>query len=191
MSKAWPSFALLASMALVAGCGTSQTSGDVKEAPTTVVTTVTTTVTAQPKQHVSSGTTSRRLGRAWRTSVATITPIAFRTHVPTVADTDNGEKYWDALLVKTCVSHDLPPRYRKGLNLSWQPWALTDVDAGLYPASDSNYEDFPTPAYPFSGEQKFRSGECAKGWIMFEVAPGTKVTGVRYDNGVDLARWKI
>jgi hypothetical protein len=93
---------------------------------------------------------------------------------------------WDGLLVRTCIT------YPGGSTISWQPWALTDAGGGVYPASETTYDDFPVPAYPFDGDKVFARGMCAKGWILFGVPKHGRAARVVYQDEQDEVRtWAL
>ena len=62
----------------------------------------------------------------------------------------------------------------------WSPWNATDGSGSFFPASNSRYDDYPKPGYPFSGTPVLGEGQCAKGWLVFETTQGTKITNVSY-----------
>lgn len=77
-----------------------------------------------------------------------------------------------------------------GIAFSWLPWAVASDDGSEYPASDVVMSDDPTPLYPFEGDRGYKVGQCARGWIMFDVPAKDAVTVVRYANSMgDVAEW--
>lgn len=94
---------------------------------------------------------------------------------------------WFAVMARTCVP--------SASTLSWSPWSALDADGGTYPASSETYGDWPRPLYPFAGEPM--AAGCRKGWILFPVPSGAKVSEVAYsvDPGDGsaplLASWRI
>lgn len=77
-----------------------------------------------------------------------------------------------------------------GIAFSWLPWAVAGGDGSEYPASDVVMSDDPTPLYPFEGDRGYKVGQCARGWIMFDVPAKDAVTVVRYANSMgDVAEW--
>ncbi|MFQ6170402.1 hypothetical protein ACK8HX_02245 [Oryzobacter sp. R7] len=105
---------------------------------------------------------------------------------------DSSDQLYSGALVKTCV-HTTPPEYKNGFWLGWGPWALYDADGGRYPDNGTVYGSSPRPIYP-NGEQDgiFKEGECAKGWMFFDVPSGTKIVSARYqaEGMVDAITWR-
>lgn len=98
---------------------------------------------------------------------------------------DSGMR-WFAVMVRTCIP-------TTG-GISWSPWTALDVDGGSYPASSETYGDWPRPLYPFAGDAM--PAGCRKGWILFPVPSGAKVSEVAYSvtpEGSEplLASWKF
>lgn len=90
-----------------------------------------------------------------------------------------------AALVKLCLTGS-------SASLSWGPWSMADADSGIYPSSSSRYEDDPLPSYPFAEEREFQPGECAKGWVVFEVPESVEISHVVYANSEgDSAIWQV
>lgn len=89
------------------------------------------------------------------------------------------------VMVRTCNA-----TVKDGITISWSPWALAAADGSEYPASDVTMTDDPKPQYPFDGSRAYKVGQCARGWIMFDLSKGAKVAVVRYANeGGDVAEW--
>lgn len=79
-----------------------------------------------------------------------------------------------------------------GIAFSWMPWAVAGEDGSEYPASDVTMTDDPKPLYPFDGDRGYKVGQCARGWIMFDVPKKDDVAVVRYANTAgDVAEWAV
>lgn len=87
------------------------------------------------------------------------------------------------VLAKVCV-RSLPPNLQGNrTRLSLDPWSVT---AGTR-ASEAGY-DGDAPRRMFPSDQTYRVGQCASGWIPFEIKG--ELDTVRYANGVgDKAVW--
>ena len=187
--KAW---LITATAAMIASASCSDGTGGGESEPkaaatVTATATVTETITASPSpDQTSGGADTLALGEQWKGEVTTSTVLEHRRNVPGYG-VDAGER-WDAVLVKTCVL----PAAGEGVTMSWSPWSLTDSSGGLYPASSSTYENFPVPEYPFADSSVFRSGDCARGWIVFGVPAEQGVSGVRYGNQAgETVTWRL
>lgn len=178
---------------LLTGCGAADELG----AAQSVAPTAATPTTASPSPSASASTA---------TPTPSVTPTA---RMLKVGDTHKDENVsvqvqkvrvnakadfglYSGALVKTCL-RSLPPG-EKATYFSWQPWALVDGDAGRYPDNGTSGGGLPTPVYP-NGEQDgtFQPGDCAKGWMFFDVPKGTKIVQVRYQSGVmpEAATWAL
>jgi hypothetical protein len=155
------------------GCSSSSSENGQPSATTTVTATATVTATPEPPKTPATA----KLGKTWNGNGASITVSDYRTDVSEYGK-EAGTRL-DAVMARTCISS------KKASTLSWYPWSLVDKNDGLYPAESSTWGDFPLPEYPFSGQQKFASGDCAAGWIVFRVPTTTAPLAVRYDNGRD------
>lgn len=79
-----------------------------------------------------------------------------------------------------------------GIELSWDTWVLLGPDSEEYPASATHGSAEPAPVYPNSSGRLYKPGQCAKGWIVFDVPSGAKLSGVRYMNSTgDSAQWRL
>lgn len=90
-------------------------------------------------------------------------------------------------MVKTCnVSA------ASGIELTWDTWVLLGPDSEEYPASTTKGNAEPSPVYPNGDGRLYKPGQCAKGWIVFDVPVGSALSGVRYmnDNG-DSGQWRL
>jgi hypothetical protein len=76
---------------------------------------------------------------------------------------------------------------------SWDPWSLVTSDGEQYAAATETYTYDPKPQYPFiAGDRRLDEGDCAKGWVVFEVTKGAKVAAVEYDNeSGDHLEWAV
>ena len=90
-------------------------------------------------------------------------------------------------MVKTCnVSA------ASGIELTWDTWVLLGPDSEEYPASTVRGNAEPTPAYPNASGRLYKPGQCAKGWVVFDVPNGAALSGVRYmNNQGDSAQWRL
>lgn len=79
-----------------------------------------------------------------------------------------------------------------GIELSWDTWVLLGPDSEEYPASGTHGNAEPAPVYPNGSGRLYKPGQCAKGWIVFDVPNGAKLSGVRYMNSTgDSAQWRL
>ncbi len=79
-----------------------------------------------------------------------------------------------------------------GIELSWDTWVLLGPDSEEYPASGTHGNAEPAPVYPNSSGRLYKPGQCAKGWIVFDVPGGARLSGVRYMNSTgDSAQWRL
>ena len=79
-----------------------------------------------------------------------------------------------------------------GIELSWDTWVLLGPDSEEYPASTTHGTAEPAPVYPNGSGRLYKPGQCAKGWIVFDVPSGAKLSGVRYMNsGGDSGQWRL
>src|SRR4029079_6215118 len=77
---------------------------------------------------------------------------------------------WAGVEAELCVTEP-------NVQVSWNPWGLTDDAGRQYKAVSSLYTQFPQPTYPFAGDPVL-PGECARGWIMFEAPNDGSITKV-------------
>lgn len=82
--------------------------------------------------------------------------------------------HWVGADVQTCLKDSHGP-----FTVSWSDWSVSDSSYGQYAASSDNYSDFPTPLYPFK-QEPLAVGECVRGWVLFAVAYGVKISTVKY-----------
>jgi hypothetical protein len=96
---------------------------------------------------------------------------------------------WDAALVRACnVGVDDPETIP--LITSWSNWSLADGHDGAYTELDMTPSPAPLPQW--SNEKKLAVGNCAKGWVAFDVAKGAKVVSVAYSvEDEEQARWSL
>ena len=79
-----------------------------------------------------------------------------------------------------------------GIEMTWETWVLLGPDSEVYPASTTGGSAEPTPVYPNGNGRLDKPGQCAKGWIVFDVPTGTQLSGVRYMNSNgDSAQWRL
>lgn len=90
-------------------------------------------------------------------------------------------------MVKTCNVNAAA-----GIELSWDDWVLLGPDSEEYPASTTQGNAEPAPVYPNGNGRLYKPGQCAKGWIVFDVPNGATLSGVRYMNGQgDSGQWRL
>lgn len=103
----------------------------------------------------------------------TVHQVKIPVDVPGI-DTITPGYIWAGVESELCVAEP-------NVSVSWNPWGLTDDGGRQYKANSSLYNQFPQPSYPFAGDPVL-PGECARGWIMFEVPNDGSITKVRYAN---------
>ncbi|MFT3969790.1 MAG: hypothetical protein QM695_05780 [Micropruina sp.] len=90
-------------------------------------------------------------------------------------------------MVKTCNV-----AAASGIELDWDTWVLLGPDSEEYPASTTHGNAEPAPIYPNSSGRLYKPGQCAKGWIVFDVPSSAKLSGVRYMNSNgDSGQWRL
>ncbi len=91
------------------------------------------------------------------------------------------------VMVKTCNV-----AAASGVELVWDNWVLLGPDSEEYPASTTKGNAEPAPVYPNGNGRLYKPGQCAKGWIVFDVPNGAALSGVRYMNSNgDSAQWRL
>ncbi|MFT4295768.1 MAG: hypothetical protein QM582_10190 [Micropruina sp.] len=79
-----------------------------------------------------------------------------------------------------------------GIELTWDSWVLLGPDSEEYPASTTRGNSEPVPVYPNGSGRLYKPGQCAKGWIVFDVPTSAKLSGVRYMNSNgDSGQWRL
>jgi len=79
-----------------------------------------------------------------------------------------------------------------GIELTWDTWVLLGPDSEEYPASTVRGTAEPAPVYPNGNGRLYKPGQCAKGWVVFDVPNGAALSGVRYINSNgDSAQWRL
>ncbi|MFT4218114.1 MAG: hypothetical protein QM619_13160 [Micropruina sp.] len=79
-----------------------------------------------------------------------------------------------------------------GIELTWDSWVLLGPDSEEYPASTTHGNAEPVPVYPNGSGRLYKPGQCAKGWIVFDVPTDAKLSGVRYMNSNgDSGQWRL
>ena len=64
--------------------------------------------------------------------------------------------------------------------MSWVPWTVNDAQDGSYSITDvTGGVSYPLPTYP-TEPRRLVKGQCVKGWVTFNVAPGVKLKSVTY-----------
>lgn len=163
---------LLVSALLVAGCGGGSGDGGAEPAGTATVTvTADPSAAAEPKQ---AGV--MKLGQTADVGFARITALEVRPNVP--VDYDQHQR-WSSVLVRTCATANEVEG--EPLVISWFPWTVSDQQDGVYQITGvTGGVNYPIPTYPSDPGQKVTRGQCVKGWITFNVAPGAKLRSVTY-----------
>ena len=93
------------------------------------------------------------------------------------------EKSQALVLAKVCVRSLPPDPQGNRTRISWDPWSVT---AGTR-AAEAGYDSDP-PSRMFPSDKTYRVGQCASGWIPFEIRG--RLDTVRYANGGgDKAVW--
>lgn len=91
------------------------------------------------------------------------------------------------VMAKTCNTNA-----QAGIELTWDTWVLLGPDSEEYPASTVKGTNEPAPVYPNGNGRLYKPGQCAKGWIVFDVPTGSQLSGVRYMNSTgDSAQWRL
>lgn len=79
-----------------------------------------------------------------------------------------------------------------GIELTWDAWVLLGPDSEEYPPSQVNGPNEPAPVYPNASGRLYKPGQCAKGWMVFDVPNGAALSGVRYmNNQGDSGQWRL
>lgn len=169
--------------------------------PQTVVSTVQKTVTAVPKptatiSSISSSKpvngTVKALGQAFDFNVVKATVLDVKIPMTVGSHEADAGQEFAGVLAQMCIQN----APAAGNTISWRPWLLEDADGGQYPAAESKYEDTPKPEYPFDGTALYVNGDCAKGWIVFQIPVSAKPVHVRYsvadpNLGALLGLWNV
>jgi hypothetical protein len=80
----------------------------------------------------------------------------------------------------------------QGIELTWDTWVLLGPDSEEYPPSEVKGSNEPAPIYPNASGRLYKPGQCAKGWVVFDVPNGAALSGVRYMNSQgDSAQWRL
>ena len=158
------------SSVVLAGCGGQSGDAGAKPAVTATVT-VTAKPDAPPKQ---AGVL--KLGETADVGFARLTALEVRPDVP--VDYEEHDR-WASVLVRTCA--DVDEVEGEPLVISWFPWTVSDKQDGVYQITGvTGGVNYPIPTYPSDPGQKITKGQCVKGWITFNVAPGAKLRSVTY-----------
>lgn len=181
--KAVAAALVVASSALVAGCGGGDTE---PEATSTITVTemVTSRVSSTPPTEGAKPATpaTPALGEKVPTPWGSVQAVELNPNVPGDAQIMEDLNYerWAGLLVRSCVdqSYDEEP-----VKLSWAPWSLTDRKGGNFLSLDlSGGVSFPEPVYPQFGDRTTRPGTCTQGWIVFDVTADARLAEVVYES---------
>ncbi|MBK8445722.1 MAG: hypothetical protein IPL41_03170 [Micropruina sp.] len=80
----------------------------------------------------------------------------------------------------------------QGIELTWDSWVLLGPDSEEYPPSAVRGPNEPAPVFPNASGRLYKPGQCAKGWVVFDVPAGSVLSGVRYMNSQgDSAQWRL
>lgn len=154
---------------LLAACG-GQAANSPESAPTATV-----TVTAKPSAPPTQAGVLN-LGDTADVGFARLTALEVRPNVP--VDYEEHDR-WASVLVRTCA--DVDEVDGEPLVISWFPWTVSDKQDGVYQITGvTGGVNYPIPTYPSDPGQKITKGQCVKGWITFNVAPGANLKSVTY-----------
>lgn len=149
----------------------------------TVTKTVTVTQSAEASSTETDPGSDLALGRTSTLGQVDLTVSQIKKATSAYSQLPKDQQWW-AAMVEGCATSD------EQVSVSWQPWSITGADGGTYPSSTSNWDDFPRPQYPFSGDKPLPKGKCAKGWVMFALDAKTKPATVEYGNSAgESASW--
>jgi hypothetical protein len=172
--------ATAAACLMLAGCSAPPAASPVASVSPTATSTES---SAAPTPTPSDSTLN--LGDTADLAAGAITVQALQLKVMKNSDRDNPAM---AALIKMCNVSNPDP-----IGPSWDPWSLVDAESGQFTASTETYTYDPKPQYPFIvGDRKLNTGDCAKGWVVFEVEKSTKVATIEYDNEAgDHLEWRV
>lgn len=148
-----------------AGCGATA------QQPTKTI-----TVTALPK--LPTMAKPAPLGTQEAGDQVLVTALKFRPHIPVAQGLD--DPAWAAALIKLCATSNKQPN-GKPLVVSSQAWQISTADGGMFNPTGWNGVG-PLPSYSATGTRLVK-GQCIKGWIVFTVAKGAKISRIIYSNG--------
>ncbi|MFG3702369.1 hypothetical protein ACGF5C_31480 [Micromonospora sp. NPDC047620] len=108
----------------------------------------------------------------------TATVYAYRHNVAKSAPRPDEQPgfVWGAVDVKVCANKDITV---SSVGVSNGPWALVYADDTTIGASQTGYDAFPKPEYPWT-EKALAPGRCVRGWITFPVPGKTRPAFVEY-----------
>lgn len=142
----------------------------------TATATATVTVTSKPDPLEQSGTL--KLGQTANVGFARITALQVDPDTP--VDNYKPQKRWSSVLVRACATVDKDAK-GEPITFSWAPWTINDRQDGVYQITGlTGGVTYPVPTYPQDTPQRVNKGQCIKGWITFNVAPGVKLASVTY-----------
>lgn len=192
------SFAIAASIALMAtACGGDKES-TAAEDTTSESPSVSTSVDPTPSESPTPnekvdpyapniGGRALKVGQSRRgTGVITTVLEVKRPYPPALYREPNPGKVWLGIRAKTCVKSD----QTETAQVFWGEWAAVDKNFGTYPGSSTSWDDFPVPQYPSYGE--VNPGECVQGWLLVDLPQGKKIKKIAYrPGGQTIAEWKL
>lgn len=167
---------------LMTGCGAQAAQAPpstvtVTATPLAETVTLTVTSTLQPTTPVAPTAAPPAPIGTTQTIPSNTKITVHQVQIPTAVegiDTTTAGFVWAGVEAELCVAEP-------NVAVSWNPWSLTDDAGRQYKSVNSLFSQFPQPTYPFAGEPVL-PGECARGWIMFEVPSDGSITKVRYAN---------
>lgn len=96
---------------------------------------------------------------------------------------------WDAALVKAC-NVSLTEDDGRDLIANFDVWGLNDSDDGRFGELDLTPSPAPEPQW--QSFKKLNAGQCAKGWVVFDLPDDAAPTSVVYSfNSEDQATWAL
>jgi hypothetical protein len=119
-------------------------------------------------------------GTAQATVLAYKQPVATGAPAPEAAG-----MVWGAAHIQVCARD-------QRIGVSRWPWKLAYADGGLIEPSNTGYDGFPVPEYPWD-EHPLDPSRCAKGWVVFAVPPKQKPAFVQYlpQGSASPTEWRV
>lgn len=179
--------AVVAAVALVSGCqSTASTPAASGETPTP---TRSQPGTSTPAPTPTVPTLGHEYSKSGRYADARITALSYETDVYP----SEREGYETAALeARVCIDKLTAEFGGDAMSISWQPWTLR-FDGGFIIESAGSYlsDQMPGPMYPIG--RQIREGECARGWIPFEVPEDSAPQRVTYmpGSGAYQLEWRV
>lgn len=141
-----------------------------------------------PVPSVAPSPTIHRFGEAIPLgNIAIATAYAYRQPVATTAPKPDQPGYeWGAADIKVCAGSGAGDS-QQGITVTRGPWSLVYADATQAQPSNTGYNAFPKPEYPWD-DHPLPWTRCIRGWIVFPVPAGKRPTMVEYAPPPDPAR---